>query len=979
MNRKDVKKKDISNNEKVLFKESTKESQTRGWFKYFAHLCVSIFGSVLGVISWIVTTMVGLISLVLIFGFIVSGIIYLKIKPDLDSCMEIAYDKLVNMSEDDFIGSMDTYVYDKDGNAVGIINSGNFEYVDINHISMNIQNGYISQEDKRFKEHMGVDFISTSRALLALIKNKGEITQGGSTITQQVIKNTYLTQERSFKRKIIEILLAPRLEMKFSKAKIMEYYCNKNYYGNRCYGVQAGSQYYFGKNASDVSIAEAAMLVGLSNSPSMYDPIKHYDDALKKRNKIIENLYANGYISKENKEDALSENLEIVQKEGKGGFETYQSTYAIHCAAITLMKHENFNFKYLFNDKSDYDVYVKNYDKVYNEKLDEIRGGGFSIYTSLDSSIQEKFQTSIDSNLSEFVELQENGKYAMQGAAAVADNKTGYIVAIVGGRGTSDQYNRAYLSARQPGSVIKPLIDYAPAFDTGEYYPSKVMNDHKLEDGPKNSSGSYRGNITIREAVNRSINTIAWQVLKEIGVNNGFSYLGKMRFHKLSYIDNNVISLSIGGFTNGVRIVDMTKGYQTLANSGVYNDKTCIIDIKDHKGVSVIKDYKAETKQVYTEDSAYMMTDILKDTIHNSYGTAYGLGLNNAIPAAGKTGTTNSNKDTWFCGYTKQYTASVWVGYDTPREMPGIYGATYAGRIWQQAMNAIHDGIDSEDWINPETVYKSNYIMDSGEATDLKTGLTDIFSRLNEVKAKELEKERQNEIFFKEVENQVISYERKNIDGPEDTYTIENDFNQINNEISKIEDTKKRTEFYNRIYEKYKNLLKDKNEMKHEIAIYEKSKVEKESAKAEEAKLKAEKKRLDFMQKTRESAAFNAISKIEELKYIPDTDDLIHDAKNALASIKKYDSYLSYYKRLEAAIESLKRLPRYEEYKKQEAIKESEEAVKKASEDAYKESLQNQLDSIITKESENWQKGPTDSNNQLGPLSVPIVQQTQAN
>ena len=529
---------------------------------------------------------------------------------------------------------------------------------------MNLQNAYIAQEDRRFKSHTGVDWIATFRAGLALVKNRGEITQGGSTITQQVIKNTYLTQERSFTRKIVEILLAPEVEKKYSKADIMEFYCNTNFYGNHCYGVQAASRYYFGKDAADLETWEAAVLVGLSNSPSAYDPIRNPDDSLEKRNDVLQSMHEIQYLTDEEYQNAISQPLSIVQEEAEGTDENYQSSYAIHCAALALMKMEDFPFQYTFQDKEDYDSYMENYQTVYKAKNEEIRAGGYRIYTSLDSQLQEVLQTQVDTVLESYTELQENGKYALQGAAVIVDNKTNYVVAIVGGRGTDDPFNRAYLSARQPGSTIKPLISYGPAFDTGEYYPARMVDDHKWEGGPSNSGGHYYGNVTVREALNRSLNTVAWQILTDIGVNFGLDYLGQMEFQKLTWVDNNVPSLSIGGFTNGVRVVDMAKGYSTLANRGVYDERTCIVRIEHQQQGEVTKHYKPFAKQVYQEDSAFMLTDILKGTLTESYGTGRGLALENGIPAAGKTGTTNSSKDTWFCGYTRYYTTAVWVGYD---------------------------------------------------------------------------------------------------------------------------------------------------------------------------------------------------------------------------------------------------------------------------------------------------------------------------
>lgn len=937
-----------------------KKNTSKGNFNFKkTFLCIgisiwNIIWSFIGILSWIIKTSISLLTIGLICGCIIAGVVFVKIKPELDSCMNIAYDKMTNVNEDDFIKDMDTYVYDKDKNIIGVISAGNFEYVDIDKISMNIQNAYISQEDKRFKEHCGVDFISTARAGLALIKNKGEITQGGSTITQQVIKNTYLTQEKSFKRKLIEFIMAPQLELKFSKAKIMEFYCNTNYYGNRCYGVQAASQYYFGKDASDVTIAEAAMLVGLSNSPSTYDPIKNYYQALEKRNSVIRNLYKNGYITEREEEDAVNEKLTIVQKEGQEGFETYQSSYAVHCAALSLMKKEHFKFQYTFHDKEEYDSYMEKYNTIYGEKVDEIRSGGYHIYTSLDSGIQEELQKNIDTVLAGFDELQEDGRFAMQGAAAVADNQSGYIVAIVGGRGTNDQYNRAYLSARQPGSSIKPLIDYAPAFDTGSYFPSKIMEDYEIEGGPKNSSGGYRGNMTLREAVNRSVNTIAWQVLQDIGVNHGLNYLGEMKFHKLSYVDNDVAALAIGGFTNGTRVVDMVKGYQTLANYGEYNDNTCIIGIKNSEGIDIVGNLIVEKKQVYEKDSAYLMTDVLKGTINMPYGTGRGLELNGKMPAAGKTGTTNNNKDTWFCGYSRYYTMAVWVGYDTPREMPGIYGSTYAGKIWKNTMNSIHSGLEIWDWEKPDTIYESFYNPETGEPIETDAGLTDLFSRSAEIKAEEFEKQKQTEELLSKIENQVETYEKSLISGPEDTYTIEDDFISINNAISEIEDASKRNELYNRIYKKYKSLLAIRDSMKEEIDLYKKQKLEAESVAAAEAERQAEEDRNHFIQETREKEAERLIKDLEIMEYQPDSDELLIEASDALETLREYDSYDGFYKRLTDAIERINHLPTYEEYLQGQEIKESIETeietVKNPNEmDSFgPESLQSSHNMIIT-------------------------------
>lgn len=904
-------------------------------------------------IGSMVSILKGLIG-IMVIGFILAcilgTIIFMKLKPELDECMEIAYDKLSTMDEADFYKPMDTYIYDNSGNAIGIISAGHFEYVEIGDISLNLQNAYISQEDKRFKEHCGVDFISTARAGIALVKNKGEITQGGSTITQQVIKNTYLTQEQSFKRKLIEMMMAPRLEAKFSKPKIMEFYCNTNFYGNRCYGVQAASQFYFGKDAKNLSIAESCLLAGISNSPSSYDPVKHREAALEKRNQIIRNMYNNGFITEEEKTAALGEEMEIVEKEFDSTFETYQSSYAIHCAALELMKEDDFKFQYTFSNKEDYESYIESYSRLYEEKTDLIRSGGFNIYTSLDSEIQEIAQVKLDSTLEKFSETQENGKYALQGSVAIADNTNGYIVAVVGGRGKDDQFNRAYLSARQPGSVIKPLIDYAPAFETGLFYPSKIMEDHEIENGPKNSGGGYRGAITIREALNRSINTVAWQILQKIGVDNGLDYLGKLHFHKLTYIDNDVDALAIGGFTNGVRVVDVVKGYQTLANDGIYKNNTCIIDIRNEKDESVLQKNKVNNEKVFTEDTAFMITDILKGTMTEPYGTGHGLGLSN-MPAAGKTGTTNSNKDTWYAGYTKYYTAAVWVGYDQPREMPGVYGATYAGKIWNLIMEEIHTGLDPMDWIPPETVTLENYDPATGDKSEVETGYQDYFSKTAEITMQEYYEEQEKKVKIDKIEKQITEYESTLIYGPEDTYAIEDDFITMTNQLSEIEDASVRKAFHDRIYTKYKELANIKDSMAEEISLYEKQKAEAEKESELQAQKDAEKARLDSIKTIREKDFISSVSMLENMPYLQDDiDGLVNDANEKLAILKEYDTYLSYGERLKKAVNHLSTLKTYDEYMSERKQIEESEAFQESQKQKEKDALEEEVNTTIINE-----------------------------
>lgn len=928
----------------------------RPLFKGLGHF----FGSLFGIFGWLTTGILQLITGMLVIGALAGLLIFIKVKPDLDYCREVAYDKLAQMEKQDFRMLSDTEVYDKNDQLIGLINAGHYEYVPISKISMSVQNAYIAQEDRRFKSHTGVDWIATFRAGLALIKNRGEITQGGSTITQQVIKNTYLTQEQSFTRKMVEILLAPEVEKAYSKADIMEFYCNTNFYGNHCYGIQAASRYYFGKDAGELQPHEAAVLAGLSNSPSAYDPIRHPEAALEKRNDVLKSMLEVDYLTQEEYASYTAQPLSIVQEEGEGTDENYQSSYAIHCASLELMKLEDFPFQYTFEDKKDYDDYMERYQIVYNEKNEEIRAGGYKIYTSLDTELQNVLQARIDEVLNPYSEIQENGKFALQGAGVIVDNQTNFVTAIVGGRGTEDPFNRAYLSARQPGSTIKPLIDYGPAFDTGEYWPSRMVDDHKWEGGPSNSSGAYQGNVTVREALNRSLNTVAWQILTDIGVNFGLNYLGEMEFQRLTYIDNDVPSLSIGGFTNGVRVVDMAKGYSTLANGGVYNDKTCIRRIEHEQEGELTKNLKPFAKQVYQEDSAFMLTDILKGTLTEPHGTGYGLALGGGMPAAGKTGTTNSSKDTWFCGYSRYYTTAVWVGYDIPRSMPGVYGSTYAGKIWKQVMDQIHIGKEPWDWEQPVTVTLQ---------TDEANGVTDLVSITAQLRAEQSLHDKEQRRLESKLETAVTAFEDKTIETVEDTYWVNQQYQAIRSDLNLMDEGEKRAELLERVTARYDIFAPIIEEMKDTIALYEQQQARDKAEAQKRAEEDAVKRRKDLEAQTRKNEFLTALAAVEALEYqAPDASQLVQDAIDRLPLVESYEEAASYQTRLQNAINRISTLPTNEKWQEMEAQRAAREAAAQEAAAKQLEADQAQLESQLNQAQQSWNQ---DAVQEMGPGAGP--------
>lgn len=863
-------------------------------------IIAGVIGSYAGVISNIIGTAMGILASVMLIGGIVGLCVYVKVLPMFTEAREEVFDKLVHLSEDDFVMKEDTVVYDSKGKQVGSVNAGSYKYVKINDVSPYIYEGYIAVEDKRFKTHGGVDLVATMRAGVSLLKHNMEITQGGSTITQQVIKNNLLTQNKSYTRKIAEILLAPTIESKFTKAQIMEFYCNSNFYGNKCYGVGAASKYYFGKKCADLEPHEAAMLIGLSNSPASYNPVLHPKAALKKRNSVLRIMCKEGVITPKEYKSALKKKLNIKQFSEKGGSkDSYVMSYAIHCAAISLMEKENFKFKYVFDSKEDYQKYNKQYSKVYSEKIESIRSGGYKLYTSINMKKQKKLQKAVDNGLSFNKEKDgDTGKYALQGAAVCINNETNYVEAIVGGRGKNDQYNRAYLAARQSGSAIKPLIDYTPGFESGMYSPSTIVNDHKFANGPSNAGGGYHGNVRIREAVARSLNTVAWQVLDNITVKYGLSFLDKLHFHNISYIDNDNMALSLGGFTEGVRVVDMAKGFSTLANNGSCSDRTCIKKI-EHVSDGVVYKNNNEKDQVYSQDAAWMMTDVLKGVFNESYGTGRKLKLDNGQICAGKTGTTNSSKDVWFCGYTKYYTTVVWAGYDTPRAMPGASGASIPGVIWKDYMDDIHKKLKPEDFIMPSTIslakYDGNGNIIEGTAisgSSKRTYGMDYFSKtiLSE-KADEVQVLKDKK-YQKEVLKKLKNFEKRYISNIADYYDLENDYKELTDMISSIVDDDVRTDYAVRARNKYDSLKDETVSWKKVVKAYEKQQKEENERLAEKKKNDSERALKNQIYKNKIELARTRIKRMHGYLYQPSNMQILIDsAKEALEACKGYSEY----------------------------------------------------------------------------------------
>ena len=600
-------------------------------------------------------------------------------------------------TKDTFRAEQTSQVYDVNGTRImSLRGTKDVSYLTSDEIPEEVKEAMVSIEDKKFYSHGGIDFKAIIRAVWAMVRN-GEVTQGGSTITQQLARTIFLNNDRTWQRKMEEIFIATELEKKYTKDEILEFYLNNIYFGNGYYGIQAASRGYFDTDVSFLSLSQMAYLCAIPNNPTMYNPYKNPDNTLGRRDRILKNMYEDGKISRREYKDARQETIVLSTAEPTKRYDAVE-TYACYCATRALMEQQGFEFRTDFSSEEDRKTYEDAYQEQYKTCEQSLYTGGYRIYTSIDLNMEEQLQNAVDEKLQDFTDVNEEGIYTLQSAAVCIDNETGFVKAIVGGR--SQEYdghmlNRAYQSYRQPGSAIKPLIVYTPALERG-YTPDTVVEDAPIEDGPENASGRYLCSVTLRYAVENSINTVAWNLLEEMTPVTGISYLKEMNFAKLSPEDERPAA-SLGGFTNGVSPVEMAAAYATIENDGKYREPTCIVEIQDADGNAIYQKIVDE-KQVYKTNAARWMTNILEGVL--TQGTAKGMALSETASAA-KTGTTNSNKDGWFVGYTKYYTTSVWVGYDIPAELPGLTGASYPGEIWYDYMENLHKELPYADFVAP--------------------------------------------------------------------------------------------------------------------------------------------------------------------------------------------------------------------------------------------------------------------------------------
>lgn len=596
-----------------------------------------------------------------------------------------------------------SYIYDKGGNLIIKITTGEeSRHINYRDIPKNVVNAMIAVEDRNFNYHCGVDLKGIIRVIYNYGKSDGNDVAGASTITQQLMRNSYITKEVTLERKLKEICYSLAYEELYSKNNIMENYINNIYFGNNFYGIESASYGYYGKSVVECSLSEIAYLCALPNRPNYYNPYVDSSRAISRRDKILVDMLECGYITYDEYNEAIGENMEIIkpiEDEVKNDFTTAFSSYSTYCAVEKLMEIYGFNFEYKWGSMEDYKDYRNRYEDSYEENLGRLKTGGYKIYTSLDSDIQYIIQSALDEKLREIDNtIGENGIYELQGSITCIDNETGLVVGILSGREQNeiDTYlNRGYQGYRQPGSSIKPLIVYLPAMSNGYGSNSTIKN---IDIDAFKKDGTIVGNdYTLENAVEWSRNGCAYYLLNLIGVDTGLSYLEKMKFNRI-VPDDYYLSASLGGLTYGTTTSEMASAYNCIYNNGVYYDDSCLVRID--KGEQTIYSYENRNGvQVYNSQACINMVGILEKVIKS--GTARGMNWDEDLcEAAGKTGTTNDNKDGWFVGMTPYYSMAVWVGYDTPKKLSTLQGGTYPASIWKVAMEDVvkHKLEDSESY-----------------------------------------------------------------------------------------------------------------------------------------------------------------------------------------------------------------------------------------------------------------------------------------
>lgn len=566
--------------------------------------------------------------------------------------------------------------------------------VSIDEIPQHVRDALISIEDERFESHHGVDWKSTAKAILG--KLTGSSTRGGSTISQQVIKNTTGDNEVTIKRKVREIFRALRLEKNYSKDEILETYLNLVYFGNGCNGIEAAAESYFGKTVGELSIAEAASIVGITQFPYKYDPSR--GDWYREQNKerqltVLYKMHELGKISDEEYEQAKVEPLVFSWDPGF----VPSAGVASRVDTASSTEYDSYFVERMFND-----IVADMHEQLGFDELvakDLLYTGGYSIYCTVDPKVQSIVE-SVYADRNNLNYTSSKGQQ-LQSGATIIDNSTGNIVAVAGRVGEREgRFLLDYSTVvRQCGSAIKPLSVYAPALDAGVITPASVIDDYPVEmlNGsawPVNAYSGYRSIMTLQDAIRNSSNPTAVRTAIKLTLPASYAFMTEnLGFTTLTNDDLTAAgALALGGLSKGVTTREMAAAYASFANGGVYTTPRTYTEVLDHNG-NVILENKTEYHVAMKESTAYAMNELLKNVVRNGTGTGANF---SGMTIAGKTGSTNSNNDRYFVGYTPYYTAAVWVGYDTPTRI--VASGNPAATLWKTFMSKVHANLPNKDF-----------------------------------------------------------------------------------------------------------------------------------------------------------------------------------------------------------------------------------------------------------------------------------------
>lgn len=583
-------------------------------------------------------------------------------------------DKNINLKDISLV--QNSYMYDRDGSLVSEIVSDheNRVLVPFNKIPEEVKQIFLTSEDRHFYEHKGFDFMGMVRATASNVKDK-KIDQGASTITQQLSRNLYLSHERSFSRKLTELAYSYQLEKKYTKNEILEAYLNTIYFNNGVYGVGSASEFYFSKPLKSLTVGEMAFICAIPNNPTLYDPLKHFDYTKSRQERLLKGLKDAGVITDKELKKAVKQKIKLDVEKREDKYPDYVS-------------YVNDEFTQLVSESEGFDKRLqkasgKQKEKIENElsaRVSTLMKDGVKIYTALDPYMQNQVVAQMNSKL----------PYAdVQGGAAVINHQTHQIIALSGGKNYQKyDFNRAYQAYRQPGSSIKPLLDYGPYIEQTGATGSSTIDASKFcskDYCPQNYNNRTYGTVTLDTAFKNSYNTPAIRMLDRVGIQKAFSYIEPYHFAKLVDSDY-LLPAALGGFTNGMTPLEMTKAYTTFGNSGSYTPSHAITKVTDLKGKTLYK-WNDKATQIFSVRTNMQLKKLMSSVVKSGTGKkAYF----NAPYIGGKTGTSNDYHDMWFVGLTDTYTMGVWVGKDTPTSVEYLHSISPQLSIWKGTLQAAY-------------------------------------------------------------------------------------------------------------------------------------------------------------------------------------------------------------------------------------------------------------------------------------------------